>query len=307
MKCHGLTSFFLHNSSNNTRHNMSHNSSSSNFNCNLSEVGLSINVAFFITKMIAVLPLSVIILYLGYQQWRRQRSFTETSHCDVFTYHVAAIELTFVCGTIVLGCGEFTNQSVLTSVGIYATAISYPGEMFFNIVTCVERYLAVVHPITYLGLRQSGGVRIRNICICCVWLLCFGWVCVIAFSTTDSFHIPFFCITAISLVTTSLCSLSVLCALIGPGPGEMGGDRQRVVQSKRKAFHTITAIMLVLLMSFLGTLLTIGLNNMNLLSDLDRCIILVSGNFCSLPTSLVLPLLFLQRAGKLSFCLFCKK
>ncbi|KAJ4945014.1 hypothetical protein JOQ06_013553 [Pogonophryne albipinna] len=54
------------------------------------------------------------------------------------------------------------------------------GESLFHVLTCLERYLAVVRPIIYLRLRNVQGVRIRNISI----------------------------------------GLSVLCVLIRPGPGD---------------------------------------------------------------------------------------
>ncbi|KAJ4945170.1 hypothetical protein JOQ06_013706, partial [Pogonophryne albipinna] len=68
---------------------------------------------------------------------------------------------------------------LLDEEGRGADYIPSYGESLFHVLTCLERYLAVVRPIIYLRLRNVQGVRIRNISI----------------------------------------GLSVLCVLIRPGPG----------------------------------------------------------------------------------------
>ncbi|KAK2899527.1 hypothetical protein Q8A73_012656 [Channa argus] len=119
-----------------------------------STVGNFISVSFTITNLFLHLPLSLFVLYLGVQRWRQQRSFATTSHSDVFTYHSAAMQLIFALGGAFYICGKYTNLSELIKFWYYATCNIVPGQMFFHILTCVERYLAVVHPIIYLGLRH---------------------------------------------------------------------------------------------------------------------------------------------------------
>ncbi|KAK2899526.1 hypothetical protein Q8A73_012655 [Channa argus] len=160
---------------------------------NSTGAGLMSKVCIF-TNIFLLLPLSLHVLFLGLQRWWHQRSFATTSHSDILTYHSAAMELICVLGTSI------------------------------HILTCVERYLAIVHPVIYVGLRQSRGVRIRNVSI----------------------------------------GLSVLCVLIRPGPGNMGVNREQ--------------------------------------NYIDWCVVVASGNLVTLPSSSVLPLLFLHRAGKLVCC-----
>ncbi len=139
----------------------------------------------------------------------------------------------------------------------------------------MDRHLAVVHPIIYLSLRQRGGVRIRNITTGCIWLLylgSFGLNRIGNFST-----IPGFCLSVFSVLVVSFCSLSVLCALIRPGPGEADRERKRVDQSKMRAFYTIMAIMGALLFRFGGHLLVLAVYASVALSERVRCGVLVSG------------------------------
>ncbi|XP_078020846.1 uncharacterized protein LOC144459912 [Epinephelus lanceolatus] len=235
-------------------------SSSTPYTCNDSSAGLLVSVTFNTTKIL-LLPLSVLVLYLGHQRWRQQRSFSTTSHSDIFTYHMAAIELIYAFGGTVAFCGIYTEVSEVVIVGAYLSSMAFPGQTCFHLLTCVERYLAVVHPITYMGLRQSGGIKIRNISIGCVWLLSLVWSGVIVQSLNDIPVAPFLCLLLFTLVVVSFCSLRVLCVLLRPGPGEVGRDRKRVDQSKQRAFHTIAAITAVLWFSLAGFFTKINAEN----------------------------------------------
>lgn len=287
---------------------MSVNSSSTSFiSCCDSIVGLYI--AYFLTKLVLVLPFVVLVLYLGLRRWWRERqgTLTTTSHSDVFTYHVCILEFIFVMGSIFLSCGWLSGLSEMLSVGLHICTVSFPGPIFFHIMTCVDRYLAVVYPVTYLRLRQSGGVKIRAISTFSVWLLSFGLGSV-GVAKPDFYFFILLGFFSISVVVISLFSLQVLCALNRPGPAEVCGSRGReqVDQSKKRAFHIVMAITGAVWMWLIGILFPIILRTSHLLSDNDSCLLLVCGYWLSLPSNLVLPLLYLQRAGKQtgsgSFC-----
>lgn len=85
--------------------------------------------------------------------------------------------------------------------------------------------MAVIHPVTYLRLKTETGVRVRNISIGCVWLLCSFTLGLLISYSQDLPSMPFFLFFAFGMFVTSFCTLSVLRALIRPGPGEVGGDR----------------------------------------------------------------------------------
>ncbi|KAL3050876.1 hypothetical protein OYC64_001198 [Pagothenia borchgrevinki] len=210
---------------------------------------------------ILLVPLFIFVLYIGFQQWRKQGSAATTSHTDVFTCHMVILELIGVVGDTMYCYGIYTDGQFIIEVGLGLFAVVSPGQTLFHLLTCVERYLAVVHPVIYLRLRQGVGVRIRNISI----------------------------------------GISVLFVLIRPGPGEGGGNRERVDQSKQRAFYTIMTIMAVLLLRFLSSIVTTAF--FVLMSGTCQDYVLTWSLFWfNVPSSLVLPLLFLQRAGKLPGC-----
>ena len=264
-----------------------------NFNCIFNSPGSFVFLTFCITHSFLLLPLCILVLHLGFQQWRKQRSTSTaamTSHSDIFTYHMVTMELMGVLGYILSCCGIFRHHVMSIWAGFHLWSMNWYGEIFFHILTCVERYLAVVHPIIYLSLKGERGVRIRNIIIGCVWLLSIGVTTLVYLAIVSS--ILNICLCIFSLVIISLCNLSVLCVLIHPGPGEQGGNRERVDQSKKRSFYTIMAILGVLLLRFFWNIVWIYFE---FRSGGTQCVTALSDFWFNVPSSLVIPLLFLRR------------
>ena len=286
-------SFHLHSSSTNS-------SFPSFLHCFFTTPSSFIFTFFSITYAFLLLPLCVFVLYRVLQEWWKKPSNSlapTMSHSDIFTFHLALLDLIGAFGGLVSCCGIYVEDLNILSWGILFASFILNGESFFHILTCVERYLAVVHPITYLRLRNERGIRIRNISIGCVWLLCF--VAMGFLKIENIFSSMDLCFLIIAITTMSFCSLSVLCVLIRPGPGEQGGVRERVDQSKKRAFHTIVIILGVLVMRFAWGLARAII----FLSDgSNYCVIMTSGFWFYLPSSLVLPLLFVHRTEKIVCC-----
>lgn len=268
--------------------------------CSTSNLGMFIMIGVSVVKTLLLLPLSTFILLMGHQQWRR-RSFKAMSHSDIFMYHLASMEMVWGPGIGCFVCGTFSNSTVMLKVGMWFYIFSFYGEMFFHILTCVERYLAVVHPVTYVGLRNARGVGFRNMTIGGVWLLSFGMLGFHIDSTVNYDTPPVLCCLVFTVTVISFCSLSVLCALIRPGPGEGGGEKKRVDPLKRRAFVTITAILSVLWVWFVVYFVVTALRRSSVLSDDVWCTVSATVSLFHLPVSLVLPLLYLHRAGNLSY------
>lgn len=282
----------------------SHNTSnkSSLNSCFNSTPGSSIFTTFTVINILLLLPLSIFILSFGFQRWRKQRcsaTMNPMNSIDVFTYHMVAMEMIGICSSIVCCCGAFTDHQKMVGVGCNMFAIISCVKMFFHVLTCVERYVAVVHPMTYLSLGQTSGVMIRNVSIGSVWLICSGLIALRILISRNFNMILFFCNLVFSLIVSSFCSLSVLRVLTRPGPGEEGGNKEKADNLKQRAFITITAIMAVLLLRFGGNLVCMALASSSVLSDSVSCVVQISGIWFCLPSSYVLPLLFLHRAEKL--------
>lgn len=269
--------------------------------CPISEVSLTIFTSFFVSYMV-LFPVFIFVLYVGYQQQRHRRSAAiETRHSDIFTFHMVHLQIIGGVGVSIYCYGAYTNGQVAQDVGTYTYSVVSPGETLFHLLTCMERYLAVVHPVTYRRLRQADGVRIRHISIGCVWLICCSVAGLSKISLTFSVIYTFVFLVSASTIV-AFCSISVLFVLLRPGPGEVAGCWERVDQTKKRAFYTILVIMVTLLLRFLSYLMYTIVSVMFLIKTMDPCVIFWSMHWFSIPSILVLPLLFLHRAGKLPSC-----
>lgn len=256
-------------------------------------------IALFICYILLI-PLCIYVLYLGFNRWRKQRSGSTSdtsSHSDIITYNIVVMEMICVLGSCFYANGLFSNL-ITVKVALYLWDMTVTGQNLFHILTCIERYLAVVHPVVYLRLRQSGGVRIRNISIGCVWLISVGSLGLLFHPVKSFLQLGFF---ILSFITVCFCSLSVLRVLILPGPGDVSRNRGHVDQSKKRAFQSIMIILLALVIRLLSSVVN-ALQAETVLQPFCSCELMWTLGWLSWPSSLVLPLLFLHRAGKLPTC-----
>ncbi|KAF3837454.1 hypothetical protein F7725_004918 [Dissostichus mawsoni] len=226
---------------------------------------------------------------------------------DVFTFHMVVMELFGMSSSVTCFCGAYKNHQNMVKVGCNMFAITSCVKMFFHVLTCMERYMAVVHPLTYRNLSKSGGVMIRNICVGFVWFLLAGLIALRLQMGNNFNMILFFCNLVLSLIVSSFCNISVVRVLNRAGPGEEGANAGKTDKLKQKALVTITAIMTVLLLRFSGNLICLSLGSSQVLSSYDTCVVLTSGVWFCLPSGYVLPLLFLHRAEKLPCLKYNKK
>lgn len=256
--------------------------------------------ALSIIKIILILPLSIFVLYLGFQKWQLKRSSSSAAaitHSDCFTYHVAAINCLGVFGNMLSVCGIYAENVFMVSVGSLIYSLTWYGQIFFHVFTCVERYMAVVHPLTYLGLRNERGVRLRSVGSGCAWLLSAAGMFLVI--SDNIFIILDIGLLVLSLSVICYCSLLVLCVLTRPSPGEQGTRRGRVDPTKRRALNTIVSLLAVLLLRFASNL---SWTVFHLSGKYEECVVLVSSILFNLPCSMALPVLYLHRHGNLRFC-----
>lgn len=251
------------------------------------------------TLYILLLPLFFCVLYVGYTQRKKQAP----SHYDVFTYNIVTMEIVTVIATSFYYPGVHTKTPTIAYVGDHLFIISITAQMFLHSFTCVERYLAVVHPITYLRLKKRGGVTIRNMSIVGALALSIGVGILENRPGNKNYNqLSSIFITSFALAVVIFCSVSVLCVLVRPRPGKAGKNVRRVDQSKRRAFFTMIAITGVLTLRF-WVLVPVNLVfSLHLLEFDDACLFSISASWCYLPSSLVPPLMFLHKAGRLPKC-----
>ncbi|KAM3590402.1 uncharacterized protein V6R79_008916 [Siganus canaliculatus] len=274
--------------------NMAGHSSSSHTSfsyCYDSRLGNFVFAGFAVASILLLLPLAVYVLFLGHRRWRRQHS-AHVSHADIIAYHMVVMEMAGVSASVFYCVCVFTDlPRVMASFSTIVVYIASCGQVQFHTLACVERYVAVVYPVTYMHLRK-GRFKIRDVVLWCVWLLSLAEIGLMELNSFTVNIVVYVVQQALSLAAIFFCSLAVLRALKRPGPGDQS-------QTRKKAFNTITVIMGALLLRFTGSLVCTGVYSWPSLSFNVQCVVLTSGFWLSLPSGLVLPLLYLHRAGKL--------
>lgn len=253
------------------------------------------------TNVFVILPLAALVLYISVQRWL-QSSRVTVSHSDHLTYHMVVNDLLSFSGLLLLCYGVNADHTLAVSVGIFIFSSNLLAHMFFDTLTCAERYLAVIHPVTYRNLKNAKGARIMHFASCSCWLLSISVAGALIRVNIETMAFLVLSLTAFSLLVVSSCSLCVLCVLVRPGPGDVG-EVKKVDQSKLRAFYTILIILVAMLIRLVVTLFIDFLYTVMEREDIEMCALTQPLFWSGIPSSLMPFVLFLQREGKIC----CKK
>ncbi|XP_051537043.1 C-C chemokine receptor type 8-like [Myxocyprinus asiaticus] len=183
-----------------------------------------------------------------------------------------------------------TLQRFLLGLGI-------TGRPLFHCLICVERYLAVVHPVTFLKFKP---LRYKMVCSIAIWLISFGscLVCMITFLLSNMRAFAwFFSLQFILFLSIQLfCLSAVLRALKQSGPGERRREREEENHMKRRAFYLILITTLTMVMMFVPLIIT---GFLTVLQNQAASIIWFISFFCFILAGFLQPVLYLHRTVKL--------
>ncbi|XP_048023573.1 C-C chemokine receptor type 8-like [Megalobrama amblycephala] len=183
----------------------------------------------------------------------------------------------------------------LSTLKVFLVGLTTSGRPLFQCLISVERYLAVVHPVTFLKYKP---LRYRVICCTVAWIITLG-SCLVCMYTLSEENWPvwFFFLQFLLFFSIQLfCLVAVLRALKQSGPGERGRERVEENHMKRRAFYLIvitTASMAIIYVPYtiIGFFTIMVKQVINLLWFV--------GFTCYILAGFVHPVLYLQRTGKL--------
>lgn len=268
--------------------------------CLLSSFGSFAFYAFTFTSIMVLLPPFTLVLHLGLQQYLQQHLSTPTGHSDLFTFHVILLDLLSIFGCVIISCGIHIHIPYMILVGMYFYSTNLFGQMFFHILTCMDRYVAVVYPVSYLSLKTTKWIKIRNITITCVWLCSWCFFTHLIYQNGKSLAYLLIGVETIAIILIFAFNLYIVLSLIHRHPGKDDG-RRLLDPLKVRALQNITVILGVLSLRFLGYILATATTLIGQIQEAEKCITYLTGVWLTLPSSLVLPLIYLQKAGKVFF------
>ncbi|XP_056587668.1 chemokine XC receptor 1-like [Triplophysa dalaica] len=217
---------------------------------------------------------------------------------DFFILNLSVCEIG-ICLNSVLAFFYALRFSNFSGLMYFLSGLGITGRPVFQCLMCVERYLAVIHPVTFLKYKP---LRYRLICSSAAWFITLVSCSCCMFSTISlkhAFFVGFYSVQFPVFLSIQLfCCLAVLRALKQSGPGERGREREEENHRKRRAFNIIfitTVNFIVIYLPFATSGFCFILSNHHIV-ELDLAFF-----FLFSFAGFVQPVLYLHRAGKLRY------
>ncbi|XP_067280768.1 uracil nucleotide/cysteinyl leukotriene receptor-like [Pseudorasbora parva] len=215
---------------------------------------------------------------------------------EFFTLNLSVCEIGNCLNVLIRGLSFYFFS--LSTLRAFLLGLVITGRPLCQCLMCVERYVAVVHPVTFLKYKP---LRYRLICCTAAWILILGCCFVCLFVLDNLEHTLFFSLQFLLLSSVQLfCLVAVLRALKQSGPGERGTEQKEGNHMKRRAFYLIlitTVSMTIMYVPYIVAGVVTILKHHVISALWSICLI------CYVLAGFVQPILYLHRAGKLSLSL----
>ncbi|XP_063077047.1 P2Y purinoceptor 8-like [Engraulis encrasicolus] len=239
------------------------------------------------------IPASVWLLWVLVQ---RQRSGTSN---DIYVVNLTVMDLFYNVGTApsMINYIAFRNHAfVLLDEILYS--FSAIGRPLFMTCMCMDCFMAVVYPITYMKMKRY---RYRLLSCAAVWGItpCIGTInAFIWYSPIPG------ALYWLLVPTIAICDLAILYTLRKPDPS----GRSDVHPQKQRALQTITNSFVMTLVCYLP-LMAMGpfLRLMPASDQVKFCVISLLVYIAPLLGGIIMPLLQLHSLGRLRGLLYCTR
>ncbi|XP_043938194.1 P2Y purinoceptor 1-like [Protopterus annectens] len=262
------------------------------------------------TSYLIVLPTWIILLVLGLPPnvialWVFIKQKAWNSSMSIFLLNLAIKDVLFCLLTPLQIASTFVNNTTLQEAVFDIVIANMIAGIIFLTCVCVERYIAVVHPLKSL---QLASVKNRIIASVVIWTIVVFSAMPIPYGKYPKLLFIFLLIFLIALVTILFCSISVVVNLLRVSPGG-----QEIHPMKKRAMRSVLISLIVSLASFgpffsYVMMFTIA-ENLNLL-DSSYCRYF-NVSLCLVSLSSVLdPIVYVLMGEKFNFrslCCCCKE
>ncbi|KAL1271721.1 hypothetical protein QQF64_030737 [Cirrhinus molitorella] len=258
--------------------------------CTDSYPGNFIILSVTVFQILVLLPIHTWVLWLGTSDIRKGGNLATS---DIFTANLSLLELMSILlflSTLVAFALNFQHTLLLT---MFFSGSYMVGRPFTNCLICVERYIAVAHPVIY---RSPATVKHRYIGAGLVWLLTLSYGGFIILTFPDPPVAAYLVSLSVNLLVITACSLGVLKILLKPNPGET--QKEGKYHQKKRAFVIITSILVSISVAYGMDML---IYSMKKYVNYDAfCVMMGSNMWLIQGIGLIQPFLYLSKLGKFS-------
>ncbi|XP_016410557.1 proteinase-activated receptor 3 [Sinocyclocheilus rhinocerous] len=187
-------------------------------------------------NMFLGIPTNIMVL------WLIRKNKGDSSTSDIFIVHLAVLDM-FFCLIPPL---ELANIVYLTTSSTWYVLRFFYGikdlsPLFLSCI-CLDRYMAVLHPITFTKLKDK---RHRSVCAGIVWFITLVYAAAKCVGNIPNFEKVFTVMILAAFAFMLFCNISVLWALRQSAPGR---DERHPV--KKKAFKMVLIILAIIVFNY---------------------------------------------------------
>ncbi|KAL4601474.1 proteinase-activated receptor 3-like [Arapaima gigas] len=194
--------------------------------------------------------------------WLLHKNEDDTSTSDNFIWNLAVMDMIFC---LVLPV-ELTNMIQSTSHLGYIMSFFCAFKNSASLLTCIcfDYYLAVIHPITFIALKDR---KHRMVCTTIIWLITLAYATIQLVVNIPHFDKVFMVMILGTFAIMVFCNFSILRALMHSGPG---WDEMHPV--KKTAFGMVLIILAIIVFNYQPVVIVIPLESF-FAKDVFQCYI----------------------------------
>nr|XP_015194392.1 PREDICTED: G-protein coupled receptor 4-like [Lepisosteus oculatus] len=200
--------------------------------------GVLFDLGVQVFNVVLGLPANIMVM------WLLLRNTGESSTSDIFIFNLAILDGFFGCMVPL----SLVNLYVLHSKDAkfaqkFAYGVKDMGGPLFLSCICLDRYVAVLHPITFTGLKDH---KYRAACSVVVLAITLAYAIAKAIGGIENFEKIFTVSILTAFAFMVFCNISILWALKRSGPG-----KDEMHPMKKKAFKMVLSILAIIVFNYL--------------------------------------------------------
>ncbi|KAK6492513.1 proteinase-activated receptor 3-like [Huso huso] len=250
--------------------------------------GHAFQAAVGVITTVLGLPANMMVL------WILLRKQTAISSSEVFEINLAVMDALYCLNTpLDIYHYYFAQQNGIVRIIVFFFYgfNTYGGPLFLCCI-CMERYMAVVYPITYLGFKS---LTYRVLCSVAAWAITLAFS---IYSSMKAFDATIYVYTgyiSALFIVMIFCNISILRVLRRSSPG-----RDEIHPMKKKAFRMVSAVLMIVFVSCFPAIVIFPLKPYFNVITFKCSVVPVA--FCFVgPSSCIQPFLYLSSVVTFSF------